>query len=1822
MKRMQSRILAFILAAVMALSFMAAPLFATGEEAFEDVPKSAWYHGYVMMLYEKGIVKGYGSTGEYRPDNKLSREHAAKMITLAAGLPYKGKKADFPDVDKEGEMSAYIAALVDKGAVQGFPGGKFKPLDNIQRGHAAKMVALAFGLKEGDMTQALTDLPDDADVKTAIQILESNGVVKGFGGTKLFKPEEEINRAEFAKILCIAMVVKAIENAEDDPSPANIAAAEALLGKLPKGQDGPTQDYLTGRLEGLEEEPVAPGPGGDDPKPEQVSAVTITTDPKDVSELDNYAEVMVTLTTDTPDADIYYTLDGDPPTASSKKYTSSITVRAGTSDATVKTIQAIGVKVGMTDSPVTSKLIEFQKVDVDFDKGITGKLGASYVPTAPPIVVQPFRSYSPFSNGTKDDPINGSVVDEIWAIPIDNYEDFNPTVFRDLKSFDINPDGSFNIDVSELSSAGLGYVFILANSQADIKERIVSFLSMKVDGDFNQVIIPVEDINRVMNLGLINKGTGKSENEGVSAYTVRELSSYFSNDITAYLEGTALVSNFLKVLANYYINDGQIHGEGNEYFYNSSLTHYFYFTSSHVNGGLDLTDHPNPNDLRYSNYEIIVGSDNTEVVDPKMLPSEPVSDPYNDRFDEDNLIPMGTSEDSPDYYSYYSYPRLVPPIPEGFWQFGRETGNGFEVEAEFDFAMHDFIEDHDNYRYRKPLGYIPMVKLNVAEGVIESVNVKWYFNDGNEFTEIQPGDGLNNTIFGLRIQHRSNFYIEDFDKDQPFEVDPNAALPDLLSMIESAYELLNDESSGYLFDAVVDAENFVEDALDMMQEIEYLPSFVLYYKTFGVNYGFIVGNSEANFDLISKLNEAIERHEAVLNEAMVKWRAGEQFGFEVLKPLTGGIEFSIFKYVYENCGLGAAAIDGLELDDFTLYQDGIAIDSEDLVFNTIDPYDHRYVIALGADGSYFDEGFYTLTFERDLFEPLSLDFEVSAYGVFLDADTYDVKTDDEFEVYVLVESTGFDSFYNASLTIDFDPTDVEFQDVVLGAEGVEMSPNEGDDLITKLSIEAKAPSGEKYSLVGGSFKLLTLKFKVKSNIDNDHVVFNIERDEAPKVGRVEGVDPSSAFTGGSILVKLRDEELLTSPTNWHLEGIDCSWEWEINEEVYSIQLSTERSITWLSFDPPYEGSTNIFFHDQTYSCYHEARLQIGDNAFKIEVEAPDGQILRVYEIAIDRLDQLSEQTAIENLSIEASDIDVDGAFDNSQNIEGVCRLSRPYLAFSNPYRAWYKVFINGVRLYSGTEVFFHKDVELDAENGTNSITIELISENKKASAIYNIQVEVVKTPNTELVDWTLALGDMGGEGLEVMPKNPYTIDTDRAYVEYLYFNNPYGADYEITLNGLDYIRGSRADLKKGPNTFRVDVTSSDGGTSTWYEIVVNRTQSIRACITGLFIEGWSSEVENPDPTTEYNFGTGKRSVYLAFKNPFGASYKILNGTQEVNECTYSIFGEVIDLSPGDNQITIEVTSAADSSRKNTYTILISSTWLDDLEVNEPVIWFAGLFDLYKLGDHPDPVETVSDSTACWVKDPNGRLIEITLNEEGYLPGEEIRVDLDGNVVLIITFTNQDNTTESYTINLKRRDPSNLAELEYFSIGDGILESDDNPDVNVPYSAVTYQTGAYLGAVASPGARIVVEKGQERYDEGYWFDLIPGKNELKIIVTAEDGITSNTYNVTITRLLSTSAEIEITDIGDIYSIEVDGPLTGEVSEWDTYRNYTWLFYKNPYGAEVTVTFYNDEFHYDNIYQGEQVDLAVGVNVFEIYSRSTAGGGENETKIITINRQISD
>ncbi|NLB91760.1 MAG: S-layer homology domain-containing protein, partial [Clostridiales bacterium] len=176
------------------------------KKKFKDVTANKWYYSIVENLAGLGIINGYPD-GTFKPDNKVERQHVCVMVMKGAGIKNSGKKANFPDVPKTSEFSSFIATMADKGIVNGFPDGTFKPKSPVTRGQAAVMIAKAFGLKSA---MDIEDFRDTVGHYAAnhIRILNSHGVINGYPDGA-FKPNAPVTRAEISKMISFAMAASA-----------------------------------------------------------------------------------------------------------------------------------------------------------------------------------------------------------------------------------------------------------------------------------------------------------------------------------------------------------------------------------------------------------------------------------------------------------------------------------------------------------------------------------------------------------------------------------------------------------------------------------------------------------------------------------------------------------------------------------------------------------------------------------------------------------------------------------------------------------------------------------------------------------------------------------------------------------------------------------------------------------------------------------------------------------------------------------------------------------------------------------------------------------------------------------------------------------------------------------------------------------------------------------------------------------------------------------------------------------------------------------------------------------------------------------------------------------------------------------------------------------------------------------------------------------------------------------------------------------------------------------------------------------------------------
>ena len=115
-------------------------------QTFSDVDLDNPNADAILYLQTVGIVEGY-SDGTFRPTNPLNRAELLKILVEGVGLSPDGNyyKNCFPDV-KEDWYAKYVCYAKDRGWIEGYPDGTFKPASNVNKAEALKMLLEVFGV--------------------------------------------------------------------------------------------------------------------------------------------------------------------------------------------------------------------------------------------------------------------------------------------------------------------------------------------------------------------------------------------------------------------------------------------------------------------------------------------------------------------------------------------------------------------------------------------------------------------------------------------------------------------------------------------------------------------------------------------------------------------------------------------------------------------------------------------------------------------------------------------------------------------------------------------------------------------------------------------------------------------------------------------------------------------------------------------------------------------------------------------------------------------------------------------------------------------------------------------------------------------------------------------------------------------------------------------------------------------------------------------------------------------------------------------------------------------------------------------------------------------------------------------------------------------------------------------------------------------------------------------------------------------------------------------------------------------------------------------
>jgi len=166
-----------------------------------DVVPDYWAYLYIEKLTEENIVGGF-SDGVFAPTQNIKRAEFAKIICEAkkSWTLLNPGVPSFSDVSQSHWAYQYIETAKAYGAIGGYSDGTFKPENDITRAEIAKMIAVSAGLPASSVESDFSDVALAHWACSFILSCQDGSIVDGYeDGT--FKPDANATRAEVAKMV-------------------------------------------------------------------------------------------------------------------------------------------------------------------------------------------------------------------------------------------------------------------------------------------------------------------------------------------------------------------------------------------------------------------------------------------------------------------------------------------------------------------------------------------------------------------------------------------------------------------------------------------------------------------------------------------------------------------------------------------------------------------------------------------------------------------------------------------------------------------------------------------------------------------------------------------------------------------------------------------------------------------------------------------------------------------------------------------------------------------------------------------------------------------------------------------------------------------------------------------------------------------------------------------------------------------------------------------------------------------------------------------------------------------------------------------------------------------------------------------------------------------------------------------------------------------------------------------------------------------------------------------------------------------------------------
>lgn len=568
-------------------------------------------------------------------------------------------------------------------------------------------------------------------------------------------------------------------------------------------------------------------------------------------------------------------------------------------------------------------------------------------------------------------------------------------------------------------------------------------------------------------------------------------------------------------------------------------------------------------------------------------------------------------------------------------------------------------------------------------------------------------------------------------------------------------------------------------------------------------------------------------------------------------------------------------------------------------------------------------------------------------------------------------------------------------------------------------------------------------------------------------------------------------------------------------------------------------------------------LAVGDNTINTVVTAEDGITTRTYSIIVTRV---STNASLNTIKLTpTSTLTNTGTVGNTTTYTtSVSNATASVTVTPTAGDPNATIKVNGVVVASGTA----SGAIALAEGGTTTINTVVTAQDGTTTRIYSIAVNRAPSNNALLsaikLTPTSPLTNTGTVG----NTTTYTASVGNATTSVTVTPTTQDANATVKVNGITVLSGTASGsiaLPVGNTTINTVVTAQDGTTTRTYSITVTRISS----------NAFLSTIKLTPASTLTNAGTdGSTTTYTTSVSNATTSVKVTptaidpNATITVNGITVTsgTASGSIPLAVGENAINIVVT-ASDGVTTWSYIIIVTRISNNALLSSIKLTPASTLTNTGTVGSTTTYTTSVGFATASVTVTPTtaDANATVTVNGAAVTSGTasgSIALPEGATTTINTIVTAQDGTTtHTYSIAVTRAPSSNavlsnikltpasvLTNTGTFGSTTTYSTSVSNATTSVTVTSTTQDPNATETVNGTP-----VSSGMPSGS----IALAVGFNTINTVVTAQDGVTTRTFSITVTRasgplmsLYQPAQAVSVTKPADIVAIENDGVLVHE------------------------------------------------------------------------------